>query len=241
MIDFHCHILPGIDDGARNTAEAIKIAKTAEKEGVSAIIATPHYDNGVYKPGLLQIKEACVEVNRELKRRNIRVSIYPGAEARINERTMDDLEHDKIIFLAGETSAVLFELPQIFVLEGICSLLRKAVEKGIVPVIAHPERNPELIKNPHYLDELERAGAMMQLTAGSLLGDFGGYAKKTALLMVDRDLVHFVGSDMHPGRKYRMAKFRKKLLGLVSRERADAIFEGNAMDVLFQKKLCQNF
>lgn len=230
-----------MDDGPAGMADSLKIAETASKEGVTVIFATPHYGNGIHDTSLEPIQSACAALNAELKRRRMNLIVYSGAEVRINSEILHELSTGKVITLGGMGNAVLLEMPSVFILEGIEMIVRQMLDNGIIPIIAHPERNPEILKQPHILARLVRMGAMMQITAGSVVGDYGKISEKCALDMLCNDLVHFVGSDMHPGRKYRMAKFKKKAMKLLSAEKVESIVRGSALNLIFERKMCQNF
>ena len=216
MIDLHCHILPGLDDGPDTVDEAIKIAKAAVKEGVTTVVATPHCYNGVYTSPAGVIDEACRLLNEHLVARKVPLVVLPGSEIRITNDTVQLWDENLLVGLNGNRHVLLLELPNLFILEGINLLIRRLVDKGVQPIIAHPERNPVILKQPEVATALKYHGARLQVTAGSLVGDFGKYAQEMAEHLCGSGLADFVSSDVHPERKYRMEKaFRvlKKMLG----------------------------
>ena len=233
MIDLHCHILPGIDDGPTDIAGSIWIAETASREGVKVIFATPHHGNGVYSTSVETIEEQCQLLNDALKQRKIDLVVYPGAEVHVNELVLPELFSEKIIKLGLNGRAVLLELPGMFVLERIETVIHRMVDHGIIPILAHPERNPLLLKHPHFIERLLYKGAMTQITAGSLLGDYGPLCRKLVVEMLRTDRVHCVGSDMHPGRKYRMADFKNIASKFVSVRTLERIVGDTAWQLIF--------
>ena len=146
MIDIHCHILPGIDDGAKNVEDSLTMAREAVKEGIHTIIATPHlnsqYDNR--KPAILEKVDL---LNRNLQEANIHMKILPGQEPRIFGEILADLETGDIQTL-NDSQYVFIEFPSSHVPRYTEKLLFDVQVKGLTPIIVHPERNAELIDRP---------------------------------------------------------------------------------------------
>jgi len=196
MIDIHTHILPGVDDGAQTVEDAIAMAQAAVNEGITTIIATPHHQNGAYdnpKPSVLSLTAA---LNDELKRRNIALTVLPGQEVRLHGGLLDGLARHEVTALA-DTPYILIEFPPDHVPKYTEQLLFDAQVKGWMPIIAHPERNAEIIENPERLYQLVKRGALAQLTASSVTGHFGKKIKTFSFQLIEANLVHFIASDAH--------------------------------------------
>ncbi|MBB6283135.1 tyrosine-protein phosphatase [Geobacillus subterraneus] len=196
MIDIHTHILPGIDDGAATTEDAIAMAMAAANEGITTIIATPHHQNGSYdnpKPSVLSL---AAELNEELKRRGIALTVLPGQEVRIHGDLLEGLARGEVMALA-DTPYILIEFPPDHVPKYAEQLLFDVQLKGLMPVIAHPERNAEIIEYPERLYQLVKRGAFAQLTASSVTGHFGKNIKTFSLQLIEANLAHFIASDAH--------------------------------------------
>jgi len=195
LIDIHCHILPGIDDGAKTIADSLTMAKEAAKQGIRTIVATPHlnshYDNR--KPLILSKVE---ELNLALQGEKIDLTILPGQEPRIYGEILEDLEKDEIQPLNG-TNYLFIEFPSNHVPRYTEKLLFDLQVKGLVPIIVHPERNSELMEQPDRLYHLVEQGALTQVTASSLCGYFGKKIKNFSIQLVEANLTHFVASDAH--------------------------------------------
>lgn len=195
MIDIHCHILPGIDDGAKTINDSLLMAKEAAQQGIHTIIATPHlnqqYDNR--KPLILQKVEI---LNKAIKEADIDVTILPGQEPRIYGELLDDYENGEIQTLNG-TNYVFIEFPSGHVPRYTEQLLFDIQLKGLIPVIVHPERNSELIERPDKLYQFVEKGALTQVTASSLCGYFGKKIKSFSIQLIDANLAHFIASDAH--------------------------------------------
>lgn len=212
MIDIHSHILPGVDDGASTSEEAILIAQAAAEEGITTIIATPHHQNGKYINGKQSILENVEALNTLLRNENIPLTILPGQETRIHGDLMNELETDVILPL-NHTNYVFIELPSGHVPRYTEQMLFDIQLKGFTPIIVHPERNVEFIENPDLLYKLVNKGALTQITSSSITGHFGKNIKKFTLQLVEAQLTHFLASDVHSlkNRPFRLADGYKVL------------------------------
>jgi len=196
VIDVHSHILPSVDDGAKTLNDAIEMAKAAVAEGITTIIATPHHRNGTFENDKQSIIERVQALNEALQTHRIPLSVLPGQEVRIHGELLDYYRDGDILSLA-ETKYVLIELPNNHVPRYTEQLLFDIQLQGLVPIIAHPERNSELIEHPTKLYELVKKGALTQLTAASIAGKFGKNIKKFSLQMIEANLAHIIASDAH--------------------------------------------
>lgn len=196
MIDIHCHILPGVDDGPSTIEESIEMAKEAVAEGISIIIATPHHHNNQY----INTKENIIHhvnyLNSVLKKENIPLEILPGQENRIFGELIDDFQKGEILTLTN-SNYLFIEFPTASVPKYSDRLLYDIQIEGLTPIIVHPERNKEIIENPSVLYNLVKNGALTQLTAASLAGYFGKNIQKFSRKLIENNLTHFVASDAH--------------------------------------------
>ena len=177
MVDLHCHILPGIDDGAQNLSDSIEMAKQAVDEGIHTIVATPHYIKNVYENNKQTILTKTAELNDALKTAGIDLQILPGQEPRIDGDLLTNLDKGEVITLAG--SPYLFiEFPSAHVPRYTEKLFYDLQQNGLIPIIVHPERNREIIERPEMLYQFVNNGALTQVTAGCLCGDFGKKIKE---------------------------------------------------------------
>ncbi|MGG1678261.1 tyrosine-protein phosphatase [Neobacillus sp. NRS-1170] len=196
MIDLHCHILPGVDDGAKDLSESIKMAKKAVEQGIRTIVATPHHLNNSYENARLQIIARVEELNQALVQENLEVKILPGQEARIYGEMVEGYESGEILPV-NDTPYLLVELPSSHVPRYTEKLFFDIQMKGLIPVIVHPERNQEIIERPEILYQLVKKGALSQVTAASICGDFGKKIKSFSLQLIEANLTHFIASDAH--------------------------------------------
>ncbi|MGG7619574.1 tyrosine-protein phosphatase [Bacillus coreaensis] len=196
MIDIHCHILPSIDDGAKDISDSIQMAREAVKEGIHTIIATPHHMNGKYENPKKEIINRVKELNAVLMEENIPLKILPGQETRIFGDILEETEFEHILPL-NHTQYVFIELPSNHVPRYTEKLLFDIQVKGLIPIIVHPERNQEIMSNPDSLYNLVKKGSLTQVTASSVAGYFGKKIQKFSQQLIEANLTHFIASDAH--------------------------------------------
>lgn len=197
MIDIHCHILPSVDDGARHMTESLEMARAAAKEGITAIVATPHHNNGQYMNTKEEILEKVKELNDRLEKESINLTILPGQECRISGEFLEQYDRDELLTMNDSDKYIFIELPSSQVPLYTEKILYDIQLKGLTPIIVHPERNAELIENPEKLYQLVKKGACTQVTAASVAGKFGKKIRKFSLDLIESNLTHFIASDAH--------------------------------------------
>lgn len=197
MIDLHCHILPDVDDGSVNDEMSIEMAKRAVSEGITAIVATPHHQNGRYLNEKEAILHRVEQLNSLLVHEGVPLTILPGQENRIYGEILDDYHQNKILTLNNTGKYLFIEFPSSQVPRYAERLLFDIQSQGIIPIIVHPERNSRLLEDPDLLYNFINKGALAQVTASSLVGHFGKKIKKFSHQLIDANLVHFVSSDAH--------------------------------------------
>ncbi|WP_102026503.1 tyrosine-protein phosphatase [Salirhabdus sp. Marseille-P4669] len=196
MIDIHCHILPGVDDGPQMIMNSIVMAQAALDEGICTIIATPHHLNGKYTNTKLDIVKNVELLNQALLEESIPLTIIPGQETRINGDLVERLQQDEILPL-NDSKYVFVEFPSNHVPHYTSQLFFDIQVAGYTPVVVHPERNSTLIQDPDKLYRLVKNGALTQVTASSLIGKFGKKIQKFSTEIVEANLTHFIASDAH--------------------------------------------
>ena len=193
-IDMHSHILPGIDDGAPTVKESIMMVKRFQELGFKKLIATPHIMADYYRNTPDTIHKALEELREELVRQNINMPIEAAAEYYLDETFEAKINKGNLMKMGGDY--VLFELSFINYPNNIKDIIQKLNDKGLKPILAHPERYPYLgsIENYHKIREF---GCYFQLNTISLSGYYGKQTQKIAEELVDNMMVDFIGSDMH--------------------------------------------
>ncbi|QYR20630.1 tyrosine protein phosphatase [Paenibacillus sp. sptzw28] len=196
MIEIHCHILPLVDDGARTKAEALEMARIAVMQGIDTIIATPHHANGAYENPSNSIRQAVLAFNDSLIEEGIPLTVHTGQEIRVYQELIEEWERGNLCTLAG-SRYILLELPSSHIPRYLGDIIHEFIIRGLVPVIAHPERNAEIITSPHLLIPYIHQGALCQLTAQSVAGLFGRQIRKQSLKLCRSKMIHFIASDAH--------------------------------------------
>lgn len=230
MIDFHSHILPGIDDGAKNLEQSIAMVNEAKKVGFTKIISTSHYMENYYECNEKNRKELLEQVQKNVNG----IELCLGNEIYITNNIIELLQNGQASSING-TKYVLFEFPLITTRPmNDKEVIYRLVENGYIPIIAHPERYPFIQENPDYLFELEEMGALFQANYGSIIGMYGLKAKKTLKILLKNNLISFFGSDVHrPEQVYnKMPKIIKKLKKIISNEEFEEFTEINPEKVL---------
>ncbi|MEH7378281.1 tyrosine-protein phosphatase [Neobacillus drentensis] len=235
MIDLHSHILPGIDDGARDLSESIEMAKKAAEQGIHTIVATPHHLNNRYENPKQTIIDRVRELNKVLLEEKIDLNVLPGQETRIYGEMVEGCETGEILPI-NNTHYVLVEFSSSHVPRYTEKLFYDLQMKGLIPVIVHPERNQEIIEHPELLYKLVKKGALSQVTAASVCGDFGKKIKTFSLQLIEANLTHFIASDAHntTNRTFKMkeafdiiqAKYGNEMVYLFQ-ENAELVIEGS--------------
>jgi protein-tyrosine phosphatase len=200
FVDIHCHVVPGIDDGAADLAESIAMARMAESDGTHCLIATPHQLGSNSHVTAEAIREGVASLRMALESNGIDVSVVPGADVRIEPELPKLVKQGKVVTLADRGRHVLLELPHDTYIS-LDPLLATLGRQGLVGILSHPERNRGIIRSPEVMEHVVAAGGLLQITAGSLLGGFGSAPRKIAEYAVERRLVHFIASDAHDTEK----------------------------------------
>jgi protein-tyrosine phosphatase len=220
--DLHCHLLPGIDDGAAHWDDTLSMARLAAEDGTATIVATPHQLGFWSQNRGDAIRQLVAECNERLAAENIRVTVLAGGEIRIEPGLIDQLVTGELVTLGDHRRHVLLELPHelYFPLDG---LMQELAARRISVVLAHPERNEGLLRQPDLAVDLVDAGCLMQLTAGSLVGTMGPHIADMAEWMLTEGLAHVVSTDGHSPRMRRplLGRAYERICTLVDVETAD--------------------
>ncbi|WP_285765482.1 CpsB/CapC family capsule biosynthesis tyrosine phosphatase [Peribacillus sp. SI8-4] len=197
MIDIHCHILPGVDDGSTEVDASISMAKKAVESGITHVYATPHHLNEKYVNVKRDIIARVVKLSESFQQADIPLTIHLGQEVRIHRDLLTSLEKEEILTLDDKGRHMLLELPSGRVPTYTQDMIYELLLQGITPIIVHPERNKELLENPKRLFELVQEGALTQITSGSMIGNFGKRIQSFSKKIIDHNLAHFLATDAH--------------------------------------------
>ncbi|WPC22609.1 tyrosine protein phosphatase [Pediococcus inopinatus] len=213
MIDLHCHILPGVDDGSPDMETSLKLAKVAVAQGITHMLLTPHHMDGEYLNHKADVIVKTKSFQKALDQNGIQLTVYPGQEVHITGELMQAVDQDDILFADEGNRYLMLELPHNEVPEYTNQMLFTLQARGITPVLVHPERNQGFMKNPDQLYDFVNQGCLTQLTASSYVGVFGKHVQKFTEQIIDAGLGFVFASDAHnfEGRSFKMAQAFEKL------------------------------
>lgn len=197
MIDCHCHILPGRDDGARDLQHALRMAEVAVESGTSDILVTPHHNDGLYLNTRDDIIAEVTQFQLALDQSAIPLKVYPGSECHVMPELPEHLESGVACTYADRRQAVLLELPKQALPTGAEAIIEQVAYLGLLPIIAHPERNTVLRKEPERMLDWYERGWKFQLTNQSVSGEFGEDIQETCYQWLARGWIQFIASDAH--------------------------------------------
>jgi protein-tyrosine phosphatase len=196
MIDLHCHILPGLDDGAGDLSVSIAMARAFVADGVTTVACTPHILPGLYHNSGAKIREATKELQHILQREGVALHLVTGADNHITPQFVAELSSGHLLALA-DTRYVLVEPPHHVAPPRLEDMFFALLVAGFVPILTHPERLEWIKAQYALLQRLTRAGVWMQITAGSLAGVFGSKARYWGERLLDEGCVHVIATDAH--------------------------------------------
>lgn len=197
MIDIHSHILPGVDDGAETLTDSVNMVRELAEQGVTEIIATPHYvTETIYtapRPGNLRRLE---DLKQAIANEGLKVELHLGNEIYINEQIKELIRTGEIATLA-KSKYLLVELPMSGDYPNHQDVLQALMEDGYRVILAHPERYVAIQNDFEIVRELYNAGVLLQCNLGSMVGQYGKHAKKTVQRLAKEGMIFAMGSDIH--------------------------------------------
>lgn len=198
MIDIHSHILPSVDDGARDVSETFDMIKEAEKAGYTDIISTSHYKENVFELSKKDRKKIIDALNTKLEEKNIKVKIHMGAEIFIFEEMVEKIKKGLLPTLA-ESKYILFEIPMYGKMKLLYMdfIIDELIKNKYIPILAHPERYDLIRENFDYLYELKNKGVLLQSNISSITGEYGRDSKVIIKKMLKAGLITFLSTDAH--------------------------------------------
>jgi protein-tyrosine phosphatase len=236
LIDLHCHILPDVDDGPPTVDDAIALARGAQVDGITTIVATPHVDWAHAELGAARIGSAVQVLQAQLHAAAVNVTLASGAEVGCTWAWERDDAELRALTLGGH-GWLLLECPHsTTITPGFVRLTSSLARRGHRLLLAHPERCPIFQREPELLDDLVCDGMLVQVTAGSLSGRFGRRVREFALALVNRGTAHVVASDGHGVRRpakiaseLRAAGVERELATWLARDMPAAVLAGDPL------------
>lgn len=230
LIDIHCHILPKVDDGPDSVEESLKILKDMKRQGIKHVIVTPHYRPEMFEPSMKRV----IYSYRHLRdiAYNMGVSMSLGCEYYRNEQIIEHMDNRKRPSMAG-SRYVLVEFSMNDLFPTVRNYVYELITHGYQPIIAHVERY-FCCQKMEKIQELKDMGALVQLNAGSVLGEEGWKLKIFCLDLMKKDLVDFVASDTHntSDRKLNLKKCASYVTKKMGKQYAERIFFNNPLNIL---------
>lgn len=227
MIDLHCHYLPAIDDGSQSMAESLDLARASVADGITHAAMTPHIHPGRYENIRSTVVEATNQFRSALADARIPLQISPAGEVRLTSEILELLEHEELPFLGmlDGYRILLLEFPYGQIPVGTEKLASWLLTRQIRPLIAHPERNKIIMQNIEKVAPFVKMGCLLQVTAASVIGDFGQAAQVSVALMLERRWVSVIATDAHnlTHRAPKLTLARNYLLERFGQEWADEL------------------
>lgn len=233
MVDLHCHLLPEIDDGSKSMETSLWLAKKATENGVTHALLTPHHMNGRYVNHKQDVIRRTKEFQEQLRSHDIRLTVFPGQEVRINGQLLKALDEDDILFADTGNRYLMLEFPDDDVPYYTNQMIFDLQQRGITPVIVHPERNTKIMAKPELLYQLLEKGCLSQITASSYVGSFGKKVENFSRQLIEAGQGYVFASDAHdlPGRKYEMRQAFEKLSQEFGQELTEQ-YQNNARGII---------
>jgi protein-tyrosine phosphatase len=195
MIDLHTHILPGVDDGSRSLETSLEHLRLMQERGVTGVFLTPHFMRNMHEGNPQTIRRKFHELQKTILEEKIEINLYPGFEIFLETGIHEKIEANKLAL--NDTKYVLVETNMSGFTRELPQILYDLVRTGWKPILAHPERYADVIKDPSIAEDLIHKNVLMQINAGSLLGDYGRGTHSVAWYLIERGFAHFLASDNH--------------------------------------------
>ncbi len=226
MTDIHSHLIYGVDDGAATLKDSEDMLRQAAEQGISGIIATPHYRNRYFTYPTEVIRKRYLELKETAAK--LGIALYPGCEYYADSRITKNLSEGRVMALA-DSEYVLCEFDHMADYDHIRNLVHDCILSGYYPVIAHPERYHIFQKDYTYLSDFRQMGCLLQLNAGSILGLEGFHIRRLCRRILDEGLADIVASDSHDtkSRGNRLGECREKVRKKYGAEAEERLFIKN--------------
>jgi len=236
MYDLHSHILPSIDDGAKNMEMSLAMLHMATENGTKGIVATPHVIEGEWLPAWDKILTECERLQAAAQQAGNHIPIFPGGEVAMYRDILDRLTGPGA-YCINSGRYLLVELPATHIPSFAEDFFFTLQTRGITPVLAHPERHPELAKKPEILAQWINTGILAQMNSTSITGLMGKRVMATAELLLTNQMVHAIGSDAHSirSRNTDLTSAVGKITKMIGPERAHQLLVVNPDQIIHSR------
>lgn len=234
-VDLLNHVLPLMDDGPTDTGQAVAMIKQAEKQGVTAILATPHACDDRFSFTSKGADSVGQGLNKILQQQGIKMKVFVSAVNRINTALMDQLHDRQLVYADEGKKYLLLEMSDKGISVDADQVMGEIFDSGIVPVLCHPERNQRLMEDKGLLDKWTEHGCMLMVSASAYTGYYGDEARAASRELISNGMAYFLGSDAHDAsdgpKGNHLGQAYQQLLSEYGREKA-AEFDQNARDLV---------
>jgi len=234
MIDIHCHLLWGIDDGPKTLDDSLQVCSMLKSRGISGAIATPHYIVGsTYQTNATSVISMTEQLNKALQKKVPGFEVKPGMEVFMTPDIIDLIKSNEIISLNG-TKYILIETSLNNISSYMEDVFYKIQLEGYIPIFAHPERNSKINMNFKLIERLISNGVLIQINHDSLMGRYGKNVKKFTEDLLKKGLVHFIATDTHcVNERFKgVEEFSNFLIELIGKENTEILTNVNPSRVL---------
>ncbi len=232
-IDVHCHILPAVDDGAKDERESLDMLRIAAAEGITDMIVTPHYKAWHRNASVETIQKRIQALQEAADRNHIRVSLHPGNEIFYFDELEERLEKNEV-FSLNHTDRVLIEFTPTDDYTYLRNSLDQVRAMGYIPILAHAERYECLLRDSKRVRELKQLDVEIQINASSVVGKLGGKVQQFVCRILKEKLVDYIGTDAHDTehRAPQVQQCYSKLYHKLETEYLHDIFYRNALKII---------
>lgn len=229
MIDVHCHILPGVDDGAKSWDVTVEMCRLAKQDGISHIVATPHAnDRYPYD------RERHTEALEELRRRVSGIEFSLGCDFHASYESVEEAVENPARYAISGTRYLLVEFSDYYMPRQMTEILARLHSAGLATIVTHPERHPVIAQYPDLPEEFVSMGSVLQITADSLRGAWGRAARKTCETLLRKRLAGVIATDAHEDRQRKpvLSKARQAAARIAGEAVADQLVEHNPRAII---------
>ncbi len=236
MIDLHCHLLPGVDDGSYSLQQSLEQIRIMSQAGVKKIYLTPHFMRNLYHNTSTVLLPVFQELRTEVKAAKIEVELELGCEFFIDNQAAETIKEEGLAL--GESRYVLFETMLQQIPTDIFEQTYKIQKAGYKLIFAHPERYTDINRNPDLVEDFLHRDIYLQLNAGSLLGMYGKVIEHTAFVLLRNGYAHFIASDNHGDQQESVQAIAYNLISQKFSEKiAEELFEINPGKITTDEKI----
>ena len=234
LVDIHCHVLTGLDDGPQEWEQSLEMARMAVRDGIGHVVCTPHWMHGSFNNTRERVLRAVDAFRRKLVEEDIPLLVYPGAELHLDFDIPARLASGEVLSINDTGVYALLELPDAVVPMNLRHFFWELQSQGVRPVIGHPERNHILMANPARLFKWVEMGALVQVTSASLLGRFGSKIQQFAVTLLKHNMVHVLATDAHSptARTPRLTEGYRAAAKIIGEKRARELVVDTPMHII---------